>query len=97
MIILLISLLFDAGEISFSKTQNRSLVAGMNKGCEAADIFDTEYNTDKQLQDDVANKANKWVFIHINKDIYHPNDLLPRFYVNELKNTPKVSKHNGLC
>jgi len=24
-------------------------------------------------------------------------DVLPRFYVSELKNTPKVSKHKGLC
>lgn len=39
--------LADGGEIVFSKTQNRSLIARMNKGCEAADVFDTEYNTDK--------------------------------------------------
>jgi len=71
--------LADAGEISFSKTQNRSLIARMNRGCEAADVFDTEYNTDMLIQDDVAKKANKWVFVHIDKDIYHPNELLYKF------------------
>lgn len=82
--------LADAGEISFSKTQNRSLVARMNKGCEAADVFDTEYNTDKLIQDDVAKKANNWVFVHIDKDIFNPNDLFYKF-LEERYNQPIFS------
>jgi len=28
---------------------------------------------------------------------YYEVIIIPRFYVNELKNTPKVNKHKGLC
>ena len=82
--------LADAGEIVFSKTQTRSLIARMNRGCEAADVYDTEYNTDKLIQDDVAKKANNWFFIHIDKDIYNPNDLLYKF-LEEIYSQPIFS------
>jgi len=73
--------LADGGKIAFSKTQNRSLIAKMNKGCEAADVFDEEYNLDIIPQDYVTRKANHWIFTHIDNETYHPNELFYNYLV----------------
>ena len=65
----------DAGNIIFSKTQNRSLVAKMNNACEGADVFAELYAPDVKIQDSVAERVNKWNFIHEGKDYYHPYEM----------------------
>lgn len=67
--------IIDGGQVVFSKTQNKALVARMNKGCVAADVFDTEYNTDTISQPGVTKKANSYIFIEIDKNYFHPNEL----------------------
>ena len=77
----------DAGDIVFSKTQNRSLVSRMNRVCEAADVFDTEYIDNLKIQDGISKMANKWIFIHNGKETSHPNE---EFYklLEDKYNTP---------
>ena len=66
----------DSCQIQFSKTQSRSLVARMNKGCECADIFDTEYDTSTITQFQVTKKASGFTFIEVEQGHYHPNKVL---------------------
>lgn len=80
----------DSGQIQFSKTQNRTLVARMNKGCECADIFDTEYNTATITQFQVTKKANNHIFIKMEQEHYHPNKMLYN-NMEELYGTPIFS------
>ncbi len=77
----------DGGQVVFSKTQNRTLVARMNKGCEAAEIFFDKYNIDVITQPDVSKKANSWTYIHDDKDVFHPYEI---FYKELEKDTANL-------
>ncbi|PRR78028.1 Plasmid pRiA4b ORF-3-like protein [Clostridium liquoris] len=65
----------EAGQIVFSKTQNRTLVARLNKGCEAAGIFYDCYSEDGIAQPLVSQNANKFIFIDYSDSYMHPDEM----------------------
>jgi hypothetical protein len=67
--------LAEGGDIVFSKSQSRTLLARMNQGCEAAVVFDDEYNIQTIFQPAVSKKANAWVFVDLKNRAAHPNEL----------------------
>jgi len=79
----------EAGQVVFSKTQNRTLVARLNKGCEAADIFYDCYFEDSISQSLVSQKANKFIFVDCSNGYKHPNEI---FYeqLQETFNLPVI-------
>lgn len=64
-----------AGQISFSKTQSRALVARLNKGCEAANLFDDCYSEDGISQSLVSKIANKFIFFDCSGEYKHANEI----------------------
>ena len=68
----------SSNEIIFSKTQNRTFIAHLNEGCKVADIYDTEYSDSFITQPNVSKKIHHYIYIHIDKEIVHPNQLLYR-------------------
>lgn len=66
-----------AGQISFSKTQNRSMIGRLNKGCEAAEIFYIYYIENSIIQHSVSKYANRFVFIDYKESINHADE---KFY-----------------
>jgi len=65
-----------AGEVLFSKTQNRTMVARLNKGCEAAENFHDHYIEECSIQSMVSKKANNSIFIDCADGYKHPDELL---------------------
>lgn len=65
----------DGGNVIYSKTRNRALVARMNKGCEAAKIFVDSYCPQTVIQPGVSKKANTYVFVDAGEKHYHPYEL----------------------
>lgn len=78
-----------SGQIVFSKTQNRTLVASLNKACEAADIFNNCYFKESISQPLVSQKANKFIFIDCSDGYKHPDEM---FYeqLHETFNLPVI-------
>lgn len=63
------------GEILFSKTQNRTMVARLNKGCEAAEIFRDFYIEEHVVQFLVSKKVNRFTIIDCDGEYKHPHEL----------------------
>lgn len=70
----------DAGEILFSKTQNRTMVARLNKGCEAAEIFYNHYIEECIVQTLVSKKMNHYIFV----DCEGEHKYLDEFFYEQL-------------
>lgn len=65
-----------AGAISFTKTNGAKPVAWLNKGCEAAEIFSEHYVGSSIVQSDISKKANRHIFMEMNKQNYkHPQEV----------------------
>jgi len=64
-----------AGQVVFSKTQNRTLVARLNKGCEAADVFYDCYFEDSISQPLVSQKANNFIFADRSDSYKHSDEM----------------------
>lgn len=79
----------EAGQVVFSKTQNRTLVARLNKGCEAADIYYDCYSEDNISQPLVSQKANKFIFIDCS-DGYKNSDEIFYGQLHETFNLPVI-------
>lgn len=77
----------DAGEVIFSKTQNRTLVARMNKGCEAVEVYSGLINEASIIQVNLAKKAYRYIFIDCGNEKKHPNEILYK----ELEKRYKIS------
>lgn len=62
----------DLGEITFSKTQNRTLVARMNKGAEYTQWFEDLIVPDEIFQSSVSKKCNYEIFAGEKNQYFHP-------------------------
>jgi hypothetical protein len=69
------SYLSDGGDVVFSKTRSRTLVARMNKGCEAAEIFFDQYDVKSITQPVVSKSSNAFIFIDTGSKPVHPYEL----------------------
>ncbi|AGK98576.1 plasmid pRiA4b ORF-3 family protein [Clostridium pasteurianum] len=76
----------DAGEIVFSKTQNRTLVSRMNKGCEAAEVYSDFIAENSIIQTCLAKKAYRFIYVDCESEIKHPNEILYEELEKKYKN-----------
>lgn len=77
----------DAGEIVFSKTQNRTLVSRMNKGCEAAEVYSNFIVENSIIQTYLAKKVYGFIYVNCKSGAKHPNEI---FY-EELEKKYEIS------
>lgn len=79
----------EAGGITFSKTQNRTQVARMNKGCEAVDIYSESIKEGSISQIKISKQVNNYPLFDYCGEYKYPNEVL----YNELEkryNKPAV-------
>ncbi|TMN21694.1 plasmid pRiA4b ORF-3 family protein [Lentibacillus cibarius] len=68
--------LAQSGEVQFTKTKNRSLVARLSRICREVTIYEDEINTEQLIQPDVSVRASRLLAGNGSGDYIYPNEVL---------------------
>lgn len=76
-----------AGAVCFAKTNGAKLVAWLNKGCEAAEIFSNLYVGGVIVQTVASKKANRYIFIDLTgNNPKHPHEVFYKLLGEQFEN-----------